>query len=407
MKLHDLKEQRDGKVAEFRALASKEAEGAALADNERTRADALEGEIRNLDNSIRRADALAEMERRSADAEPVGERAGGPDLSRYSLTRALSGMANGRIDGIEGECHAELSRGRETRGVMVPTEILLGERRAGQTVNVNPAGGYLVATQLDGVADRFRPALRTEAMGARVIPGLNGFVDLPILTASGSAEWVGENGAPTRSAATFAKKTMSPRTVAAEYAMSRRIMLQTGQALDGLLRADLGFLLAQKLDLAAINGSGVRDPLGLLNAGIEKVTTETAFSDTTANLIAALELDDVTGTRAYLTNPKVMRVARKTRDLEGRTIPIPMLFHNERVEVSTQVPDNIGAGSNKNALIYGQWGELVIGYWSGVDILANPYHSDVASSGGTLLHAFLDTDVVVRHLEAFAYAEIS
>ena len=52
------------------------------------------------------------------------------------------------------------------------------------------------------------------------------------------------------------------------------------------------------------------------------------------------------------------------------------------------------------------WSELVIGYWSAVDILANPYHSDVASKGGVLLHAFLDADVAVRHPEAFAYAEI-
>jgi hypothetical protein len=49
---------------------------------------------------------------------------------------------------------------------------------------------------------------------------------------------------------------------------------------------------------------------------------------------------------------------------------------------------------------------LVIGYWSGVDILLNPYHSDVASKGGALLHAFLDADVAVRHIEAFAYSEI-
>lgn len=37
----------------------------------------------------------------------------------------------------------------------------------------------------------------------------------------------------------------------------------------------------------------------------------------------------------------------------------------------------------------------------------NPYHSDVASKGGALLHAFLDVDVALRHPEAFAYAEIT
>ncbi|MNY77940.1 hypothetical protein D3C86_2180050 [compost metagenome] len=70
------------------------------------------------------------------------------------------------------------------------------------------------------------------------------------------------------------------------------------------------------------------------------------------------------------------------------------------------MPANIGTGSDKSALIYGLWSELVVGYWSAVDILINPYHPDVASNGGALLHAFLDADVAVRHPEAFRYAEI-
>ncbi|MFP3345020.1 hypothetical protein R0J87_21310, partial [Halomonas sp. SIMBA_159] len=60
----------------------------------------------------------------------------------------------------------------------------------------------------------------------------------------------------------------------------------------------------------------------------------------------------------------------------------------------------------KNALIYGEWASLYVGYWSGVDLMMNPFHSDVASKGGAILHAFLDADVVVRHAEGFRYAEI-
>ena len=89
-----------------------------------------------------------------------------------------------------------------------------------------------------------------------------------------------------------------------------------------------------------------------------------------------------------------------------RVIPQAEIFHQVPAQFTNQVPDNIGAGSDKSALLYGLWSELVIGYWSGVDILLNPYHADVASKGGALLHAFLDADVAVRHVKAFAYAEI-
>ncbi|MDP2333851.1 MAG: phage major capsid protein [Reyranella sp.] len=409
MKIQDLREKRDAALAEFRTLANKESAGEALADNERTRADALESEIRTLDGNIRRAETLAELERR-ADATPVSSDPAAPDLARYSLVRALRGMGAGRLDGLEAEMHQELSRGRgEVRGVMVPTDILLRtERRVSNNASTGAAGGFLVQTQMDGLADRFRPALMVEALGARVIPGLVGDIELPNLSASGTASWVGEEGAPARTKASFTSVNMAPRTVAAEYAMSRRLMLQTASAIEGILRADLGNLLATKLDAAALNGNGVGIPLGVLQAGITKVTTESDFSDTTANLLADLEMDDVTGTGAFLTSPKGMKLVRKVKEsASDRVIPAAELFHGKRYEMSTNCPDTIGSSSDKTALIYGLWSELTIGYWSGVDILANPYHSDVASAGGQLLHAFLDCDAAPRRIEAFAYAELT
>lgn len=404
-KLPDLKEQRGLKVAEMRGIIqTAETAGRDMTPEETTRFDALKTEAGALETRIVRAEAVAELERR-ADAAPVtGE------LSRetraYSLSKALQESQAGRLTGREAEVHAELSRGRETRGVMVPVNVLLGETRA-QTVGNDPSGGYLVGTQLAAMADRFRPALKTEAMGATILRGLTGFLDLPNLASSGSAAWVGEDQNATRTSASFEKISMGPRCVSAEYKVSRRLLLQTGQAIEEILRRDLGFLPAQALDLAAINGAGVLDPAGILQtAGVEKVTTETALGDTAANLIAGLELDDVSGSRAFLTNPTVAQVARKLKDGDGHFMPLTETFHGERVEITTQVPTNIGVGLNKSALIFGQWAELVIAYWSGVDILLNPYHSDVASSGGALIHAFLDCDVAVRHPKAFAYAEI-
>jgi HK97 family phage major capsid protein len=122
-------------------------------------------------------------------------------------------------------------------------------------------------------------------------------------------------------------------------------------------------------------------------------------------MIAALEMDDVTGTAAFLTNPTVLNAARKIKDGEGRYIALAETFHGQRVEVTTQVP-NAGGTPVKQNLIYGLWSELVIGYWSAVDVMVNPYHPDVASNGGALIHAFLDADVAVRHTEAFRFAEV-
>lgn len=416
LKLHELKETRSAKVSEMKKLLNDaETAGRDLNEAEAARFADLKTEVGKIEERIARVEAVDEMERR-AEAEPIGDREMQRELRGYSLANAISGALSGRLTGREGEISQELSRGRETRASLgngihlaVPVEILLGgERRDGQTVASDTAGGYLVPTTLATVADRInRPALKVEGMGATVMRNLSGDLELPNMLTSGSAHWIGEDEDTTRSAATFGKVGMSPKTVSGEYKMSRRLTLQSGTSVEALLRRDIGFLLAQALDAAAIAGAGAsNEPLGLLNAGIGEVTASTDLSDTAADLIAALELDDVTGTGAFLTNPTVMTAVRKLKDGDGHTMPIAEIFHNSRVESTTQVPNTLGTGTDKSALIYGLWSELVVGYWSAVDILLNPYHPDVASNGGVLLHAFLDADVATRHTEAFAYAEV-
>jgi len=307
----------------------------------------------------------------------------------------------------------------DVRGVMVPTDILLGGERRSLTTTT-PAGqpgANMIGTDLAAMTDRRRAALKVEGLGATVLSGLTGNLDMPRLAGSGAANWVAEHGAATRGVPGFSKTSMAPKTVTAEYEVSRRMLIQSHQALEPILRADLAYLLAAKLDRAAILGGGDNEPTGILaNASVRSVTAiatagETSgegvlMGDTAAELMAALEMDDVTGTRAFLTHPGLTSFARKLRATDGRNIPVADTFHQERVETSTQVPANRGASSDATPLIYGEWASLYVGYWSGVDLLLNPYHADVASKGGALLHAFLDTDVVVRHPEGFAWSDI-
>lgn len=391
MNVHQFQEQRAAKVAEMKAL------GNDLTGEKATRFDALEGEVRELDKQIKRAATLAEFERQ---AEAAPDANAEKELRNYSVSRAISGSLNGKLDGVEAEMHAELSKGRETRGVMIPTHILLGETRAMLT---SGSSGNTVATQLGNMIDRLRPTLAVQSLGATVISGLVGNLDLPRLTGGPSAGWVAEDGAATASDATFDKVSMGPKTVAGEMYLSRRLVLQNSVALEDVLRRDLGFVLAQALDSAAILGGGTNEPSGIMDAITENATAETDITDIAADLIAALEIDDVMGTGAFLTNPKLMAIVRKLKDADGHNISVSEIFHEKPVTSTNQVATITGT-PDKQPLIYGNWSELFVGYWSGVDILANPYTD--ASKGGLRLHAFLDADVAVRHDEAFAWKGI-
>ncbi|MHA6645651.1 phage major capsid protein [Mesorhizobium sp. A623] len=386
MTLANLQEKRATKIVELRG-AKDDAESF----------DRIEGEIRALDKDIKRTATLAEMERQSEAAPDARFEA---ETREYSVSKAIRESAAGTLTGREAEISAELGKGREVRGVMIPTSAIFGEQRAMTTTTA----GQTVATNLGGMIDRLRPVLAVQGMGATIISGLSGNLDLPRLTSGPTAYWVAEDGATTASDSTFDKVSLTPRTVSGQMYLSRRLMLQNSVALENVLRNDLAFKLGQALDKAAIQGGGTNEPTGILEAITEHATAETALSDIAADLIAALEIDDVTGTTGFLTSPTLMATVRKIKDTTERNIPASEVFHGERVVSSNNVPNDAGAPA-KEHLIFGAWSNLVLGMWSGIDILADPYGT-AATKGGLNLFAFLDADIAIRHDEAFSFKAV-
>lgn len=407
-KLAALKEQRAAKTDTLRAIVAKaEAENRNLTDAEQSAFDAGKSDVEKIERDIRNAEFLAEIERR-ADAEPLSPR--GDSMAalerRFQVGKAIAEFSeSGRLTGAEAEWSQEHRSGR-SGAIAMPTSVFLGESRA---VTVGGTGGNLVQTDLGPTIDRLRPVLAIESMGATVLRGLTGNLDLPRLTASGTSGWVAEGGSATGSDPTFDKVSMAPKTVTARYEMSRRLMIQAPQ-IDALLRADIGFLLAQALDSAAIQGGGTNEPTGILANGSVNVvslgTNGAALTiDTAADLMGAVDDANATGATGFLTNTKVRKAAMKLKD--ANNIPYlldQVVFKEQPVTYSNNVPSNLtkGTGTNLSAILYGVWSDLILGYWSSVDIVLNPYHSGVADKGGAYLYAFLDADIALRHPTAFA-----
>lgn len=404
-----LREQRGLKVDAIRAIHAKAAtENRDLTDTEQSAFDTGKTEVERIEREIRNHEFLADAERR-AEAEPITERGGDmADLeARFSASKALAEFTEtGRLTGAEAEWAAEHRSGRPG-AIAMPTSVFMGERRA--LLTTSPAagpGGNLVPTNQGALIDRVRPTLVTESLGATVLQGLTGNLDLPRVKDSGQAFWVPEHGNVSRSDMKFDKVSMGPKTVGAEYEVSRRMLLQA-TALEPILRADISFLLRQALDAAAIKGGGANEPVGILSTpGLTVLPLGTNGGvlsiDTAADMIAAID-DDADGSRGFLITKQIRTAALKQKDTQGHPYGLSTVFSGEQVRVSKAVPSNgtKGTGTNLSSAIYGIWSDLIIGYWSAVDIVPNPYHADVASKGGLLLHAFLDADVASRHIENF------
>ena len=341
------------------------------------------------------------------------------EKGEYSLIRAINAATTGDWSkaGYERELSEDIAQrsGKEARGFYMPSDLNWGQRD--QTVSPTSAGGFLVGT--DHLADQFISALYAKLtvgeLGARVMTGLKGNVAIPKLSAqTTNTAFVAEGGAPTEGAATFSNVTLEPRTLASYVDCSRKLMLQSDPSVEAVLRNDIVTQFARKIDSVAINGGGTNEPSGIIPgvpAGNVVAMGTNGLAPTYAKIVELIKAVDVSnamgGNPSFLTNPKVIAalrtIAKQSGGAEGNFImeaASDILGYN--IASTTLVPSNLakGTGSNLSAAIFGDFTNVMLGFWSGVDVVVDT--SSLSTSGGTRLAFFQDLDVGIRHGEGFS-----
>lgn len=302
----------------------------------------------------------------------------------------------------------ELSRHIQTvrdrgaaKGLYVPLTTRANQR--GLVTNLGPDGGYLVGTQQGGIIDSLKNSALCLLLGATAIFDLSGDMDYPKITGDSTAYWLGEGDDSTESKPTFGQIRMTPKTVACRCGISRRMMLQTRGLAEQVIRENIAQQIGIALDAAIINGSGsANQPRGILQTtGIGSVTLNAANSPTWANIVA-METEVSTdnalgGSLAYLTTP-VIAGAMKLTDKGTDTGQFVLGGDNSdgklngyKCAVSNNVPEK--------HILFGNWADVIVGFWSGMDILVDPYTN--SAKGEIIVQVFLDVDVALRHAESF------
>ena len=298
---------------------------------------------------------------------------------------------------IEASEAAAAKLGRQSRGITIPQDVL----RRDLNVGTASAGGNLVATDLDAGSfiDLLRNASALDQAGATVLTGLTGNVAIPRQSGAATAYWVNESGSPTESQQTVDQVSLVPRTVAAYTDFSRRLMIQSSIDVENMVRSDLASVIALKIDAAGLYGTGSNsEPLGLKNTtGIG--TEDFAAAAPTFAEVVALESDVATanallGTPVYLMNAAMRGNLKTTKKDAGSGI---FIMENGEVNGYRGVLSNQVASGD---LWFGNFADLIIGYFSGLDLMVDPYtHS---TSGTVRVVAMQDCDIAIRHPESFS-----
>jgi HK97 family phage major capsid protein len=411
MNLSAIREQRAAKVGEMRAILAKaEADKRNLTAAEQTAFDTLKTAVTELEGQEARAQFLADAERRMLGQPADGEQRDRATLeTRVSLLRLLQAQTEGRaLTGAEAEFHAEAERrtGRKAQGFYLPMSAL--ETR----VNLTSTSGDLVPTDHRG--DQFISPLRNSLMarrlGVRVLSGLSGNVTIPKQASATSVGWVAENSAVSDTGITTDPVTLTPKHCGGVSEMSRQLIQQSSPDIEQLLRDDLAYQLAKAIDSALIVGGGSNEPVGVLSTlGIQTAALATLSWANVLDMVRKAEIENAASTSTcWLGSPEVKAKLAGTLKVSGdagagflldgaRMAELPAYF-TAQVLRKTGSPDKL-------RLILGDWSQVMLGVWSELDILVNPFDSTAYARGGVLVRAMSTVDIGVRQPKAFVHAE--
>jgi HK97 family phage major capsid protein len=407
MNLQSIREQRAGHVAEMRNILDKaEGEKRSLTADEQTKFDALKASIEKCEADEARASFLIEAERRMMGTPTGGDRSFGDLQSRVSVVDVIRAQMEGRsLDGAAREYHAETERrtGRKAQGVFVPMAAI--EQR------VSTTSGAPEVVPTDHRPDQYigplRNALLTRRLGVRVLAGLSGNLSIPKHQTSLTAGWVAENAALTPSDMAFDSVTLAPKHAGGLTELSRQLIQQSSPDIEQLVRDDLAAILAQAIDSATILGGGANEPDGVLSSTPQ---TSSLATLSWANVLALLQKLDIVNAPAanIVASMKVKAKVAGTLKVSGDA-GAGFIYENGRIAdlptyFSNQVPEKSGA-PNTGRLIAGDWSQVLLGIWSEIDILANPFETTAFSKGNVQVRAMSTVDVAVRHANAFVVAD--
>ena len=415
MKLRALLEKRARIVADMRALNDAPAgDGGDLSAEQATKFKTLRGDLEATEAAIDRQRLIDEADRRADGMELAETREGDFDREcrEFSLRAAIAAAAGLNVDaGREREVSAELQKrsGNAFKGVAVPMQVF--EKRVITTAA--PAGGpgsNLIAKDFRGdlFIDILRANLVTQRLGANVLSGLVGHVEIPKKKASAATVWVAENTAITPSDLQFSQLTMMPKHIATLGEYSRNVLMQSTPDIEQLMRGDFAAGLGRGLDAAAIKGGGANQPVGVLSqAGLNTSVSMAGGPtwDDVLSLIDAVEEANSTGS-GFVMRPlaaKRLRSTVRVASTDSRFImETPDSLADYPAVRSTLVPIETAPTPDTTAIIFGMWSDLLIGYWSAFDLLVNPYESTAYAKGNVSVRGMLTADIAVRHIESFA-----
>ena len=333
------------------------------------------------------------------------------DQRRYSFLRAV-GLACGHFKkeecGLELEVSREIAKrlGRNPKKLFVDAAQLVayrgsddymvrgrldnyGKRAPLQTL-VPASAGDLVGTDL--LAERFIEQLYVNSAvldQVTTIPDLTANIEIPREQTYTGGYWIGETQTITEDTPTFDKIALNPHKLAVLTKITYEMLEQSSIGLEMLLRMRLLRGLTLTLDKTILFGTGLgNEPLGIISHpevnSIDLGANGGALDWENVVRLQTIPADfNVRGaSNSYIFNTRTKGKLMTTLDhiTGGGNWIYQMNAGNPTVagysaRVSNQIPNDLvkGTATDLTAIIYGDFSQVLLAFWSAMEIMANPY----------------------------------
>lgn len=309
----------------------------------------------------------------------------------FSLVRAIRNIANNQtLNEIDAAVIEAGNKEARKAGLSVQGQIQLPtETRAAVTVAAE--GEDVVATDLYDILTPLRAKNVLAQAGAKFYGNLVGNVQVPVMTKS-NVTWEGEVASAKDGAGTFSHVTLSPKRLTAYVDISKQMIAQDSVDVENAIRTDLVNAINSKIEETILGGAAGSNTQP---EGIFKTIAPTAVGNF-ANICdkeAEIEDANVIGECKYILSNKAKAVLRSMAKSSKST---QLVYENGSVDGTQALNTSNVAGKN---YVYGDFSNLAIGSWGGVDLTVDPYTK--AADGQIRLVVNMYVDAQVLRKEAF------
>ena len=402
--LIELRELRAAKIQAQEALITlAESEGREFTEAEKASFDNLTAEVEAMHDEVRRAEQVEQLRINKAKDAAARKAPEAKVMEKHSISRAIADMAKGKaLASAEAELTQEADREARNsgvgsvQGVGLPSWAIdyTGGKRANEYIaGTDNQGGYTVQKEVQPIVEGLRPASVLSTLGITVRNGLQGNLRFPtdgVLTGAWETEIAANNQAYT----TLSYVDSSPKRFGAYVDVSKQLLVQSTSISEQYIRRQLELTVGTAMDTTGIEGGGSGEPVGILGnsgitilwaggasaSGVNADGAALAWADLTKLYKSVVAENVMMENLAFLTTPGVLdkgsRTPRQTSGVEGNFIfNETMRAYGQPVVISTNVPSDLtkGSGTALNAMIFGNFSELALHTWAGLDIVVDPY----------------------------------